>query len=461
MTAALLAAMMAALIEVPPGGSIQTALDQASAGDTVLLLPGTHAGSGTHLAEITGAHDGVTLLGDPQSPESVILDGAGLSECIMTVDGTVAGEVGPSTVIRGLTFSGGSSGASPFGGGMRLEHASPLIDLCVFDDCSADNGAGAYVWKGQPRFSGCGFYGCYTVSAGAGLYLYDSDALVEGCRFEGCSSNDDGAGVYLYHSDASIHNCLFLDGDAGDDGAAIYCYTLSFPDVGFCTFSGGVTGGNGAAVYFRVQCGGYIHDNIVTENSDTGFWEKGGATPTFSHNCVWENSGGSYGNLPDPTGQDGNIEADPLITGDWYLSCTSAGQPEQSPCIDAGSAAAEDAGLSMYWTRTDSVADAGTADIGFHHGPPPEWTGASQPDAPGTGLRVFPCPAAGAVTVISGEAAGTVRILDLAGRQVLSREGCGRQTVIPLPGELPPGVYLVTAGAGGASAAAPVVVMQR
>ncbi len=463
MTPLLLAAALGALFEVSPGESIQGALDQAAAGDTVLLLPGTHSGSGEHLAVITGQHDGVTLLGDAQSPSSVVLDGSGLEQCIILVDGTVAGEVGASTVVRGITLSGGDSGTDPFGGGMRLDHASPTVDLCVFDGCTAENGGGAYAWKGQPAFTGCTFDGCYSESAGGGLYLYDSDARVEHCRFLDCQSGDDGAGVYLYHADALVYGSLFAGGAANDDGAAVYCYTFSYPEVGFCTFTGGSTNyGNAAAVYFRVESGGQIHDNIVADNQTTGFYGDGGAYPEFSHNCVWNNQGANYGNLPDPTGEDGNIEADPLFTGDWHLSCTEAGQPQQSPCIDAGSMGAAEAGLELYWTRTDSVFDGGTADMGYHHGPPAEWMGAEGPAAPAAPrLSVTPCPSTGAVELsCGGRPMQRVRILDMAGRVVYTSSG-GRQLSLDLPPQLPSGVYLATAMMEGRRMAARLVLVRR
>lgn len=69
----------------------------------------------------------------------------------------------------------------------------------------------------------------------------------------------------------------------------------------------------------------------------------------------------------------GNINADPLFVsgprGDYYLSQESAGQGSDSPCVDAGSNTAENLGLNDKTTRTDSVTDAGTVDMGYHYQP--------------------------------------------------------------------------------------------
>lgn len=463
MTLILLVALLDVVFPVAPGESIQNALDQASAQDTVLLLPGIHQGTGNHLAVITGEQNGITLLGFPLSPSSVILEGGSLDQCILLVDGVSAGSVGLSTVIRGITFRNGNSGTDPFGGGMRLHHASPSVDLCIFDNCEAENGGGAYIWKGEPSFTGCIFEGCQSVSAGAGLYLYNSSSSIRNCRFEDCYSNDDGGGIYLYHSSPEIHNCLFINGWASDDGASIYCYTLSFPDVGFCTFTGCHAQGDGAAVYFRIQCGGTIHDNIITGNSTTGFYEKGGADPSFSHNCVWDNVGENYGNLPDPTGQDGNIEENPLLITDWYLSCTAAGQPLQSPCINTGSMEAQVGGLDLFWTRTDSIFDAGTADMGFHHGPPSEWLSIENYVAdPLPSLIVSPNPTSGRLILCcDGDFLEGAQVVDMTGRVVYSTISMAEEVQLNLPRDLPSGIYLVRTKVQGNWLTAKLVLMHR
>ncbi|MBD3278517.1 MAG: T9SS type A sorting domain-containing protein [Candidatus Aegiribacteria sp.] len=431
---------------VSPGESIQNALDQASSQDTVLLLPGTYSGTGTHLGVIDGEQDGITLLGSAQNSSTVVLDGQNLDQCILLIDGDSNGPVTQATVIRGITFRNGSSGSSPFGGGIYMDKASPSIDLCRFSNCSADNGGGAYIWKGTPEFTGCHFDSCFSVSSGAGLYLYNSPASIRNCRFIDCSSTDDGGGIYIYHSDPEIHSCLFKGSWASDDGASIYCYTLSFPDIGFCTFTQCEANYNGAAVYFRVQCGGNIHDNIIVDNLSTGFYEKGGADPTFSHNCVWNNSGGNYGNLPDPTGQNGNIEQDPLMTGDWYLSSIAAGQPIQSPCIDAASMDVLDAGLEVYWTRTDSVFDSGTADMGYHHGPSENWVGLFERHESATGITVFPNPCSGQLSINGhGRTIRAVRIFDLSGRVIDSQIDLENESVdLFLGSGIIPGVYIAS-----------------
>ncbi len=62
-----------------------------------------------------------------------------------------------------------------------------------------------------------------------------------------------------------------------------------------------------------------------------------------------------------------NIGDDPLFIGQEYFLCEiAAGQLKDSPCIDIGSADANEVGLDMYTTRSDSVPDGGIVNLGRH-----------------------------------------------------------------------------------------------
>jgi hypothetical protein len=63
----------------------------------------------------------------------------------------------------------------------------------------------------------------------------------------------------------------------------------------------------------------------------------------------------------------GVIEQDPVFVHGYYLSQTAAGQPVQSPAVDAGSAPADSIGLDLRTTRTDGVFDRDLVDLGYHY----------------------------------------------------------------------------------------------
>ena len=80
---------------------------------------------------------------------------------------------------------------------------------------------------------------------------------------------------------------------------------------------------------------------FVEENSKLHDWDAQGQ--------VWTNG-------------TGNINGDPLFIGDYFLEA-------ESPCIDAGSQTAEEAGLSdPYTTRIEEgIVDSNDVDMGYHH----------------------------------------------------------------------------------------------
>jgi hypothetical protein len=106
---------------------------------------------------------------------------------------------------------------------------------------------------------------------------------------------------------------------------------------------------------------------------------------TLDHAILWGNAGGDVESLPrapvisytlseGPLAGTGNLSgADPLLlpgpNASAYLSQTAAGQPSDSPALDAGGLTAQEAGLEFRTTRTDGVRDQGVADLGFHAEP--------------------------------------------------------------------------------------------
>ena len=449
------------VIPVAPGESIQNAMNEALPGDTVLVLPGIHSGSGTNLVTINGEHNGVVLTGDTENPSSVVLSGDGLTGSIIGIDGLGYGTVDSSTVISGLEFTGGSPLSEPFGGAVYTGHASPLIEYCLFRENTADNGGAVYSWKGAPVIRYCLFEGNTCQSAGGAVYLYSSEAEIYGCRFVDNTSWDDGGGLYTYHCSPVIFNCLFTGGYAHDDGGGIYCYALSNPDISFCTFYGNESQNTGSAVYFRVDCSPPVSHCIITGNTGPALYIQNGGEPVFTFNCVWGNPDGNYGNLPDPTGTEGNISEDPLLEGDMYLSHTQAGQPETSPCIDAGGGFSSAYGLEFTWTRTDSVPDSSIVDMGFHHGPRDNFQSGPELENPG-GIAVFPNPASSAFTLRYSENPdwGILAIHDLSGRVVYrgtpSVSGSHVVNTDELGGN---GIYIVRLSGGGFSVSAMVTVV--
>jgi hypothetical protein len=85
---------------------------------------------------------------------------------------------------------------------------------------------------------------------------------------------------------------------------------------------------------------------------------------------VWNNENDYVGCPPG----DKDVSEDPLFVsipaeenGDYYLAQRASGQPDDSPCVDAGSDTAAKRGLQKKTSRTDKGDDAGVVDMGYHY----------------------------------------------------------------------------------------------
>jgi len=145
-------------------------------------------------------------------------------------------------------------------------------------------------------------------------------------------------------------NNTIAENTAEADGGGIWC---EYPTMSNNTISGNVAGGLGGGIYTWNYTQSNITDSIVWNNGD----DLENCTATFC--CIQDLDEG-----------EGNIHDDPLFVpgpyGDYYL------HPD-SPCIDAGSRSAEEAGLSDCTTQADGRPDARTVDMGVHY-PVVRWT---------------------------------------------------------------------------------------
>ncbi|MCH8130678.1 MAG: right-handed parallel beta-helix repeat-containing protein, partial [Acidobacteria bacterium] len=124
--------------------------------------------------------------------------------------------------------------------------------------------------------------------------------------------------------------------------------------------------------------GGHVFRNNTFAGT-MGGWvlEEGHATNLFEDNIFWtgaiQNTALGTFNYNDYNSAvlpgTGNISSDPLFVSGYYLSHLAAGQGSDSPAIDAGSDTAANLGLDTRTTRTDSVTDTGTVDLGYHYLP--------------------------------------------------------------------------------------------
>ena len=228
---------------------IQTAIDSAENGDTVLVTDGIY--NETDL-DYFGKSIVVT---SENGPEVTIIDCEGSGRGFYFHSGESS-----TSVLSGFTIRNGSNSgmycnnSSPtiteciiednsgwVGGGIRLEYlASPTISYCtirnnIATDGQHGNGGGGIFMDhaNSPLITHCVISG-NTANKGGGICLdYASHLLVENCLIYGNTANVYGGGICCpgsYSSEASITNCTIAD-NVADQGGGVYAPGLSTEPV--------------------------------------------------------------------------------------------------------------------------------------------------------------------------------------------------------------------------------------
>ncbi|MBN1551651.1 right-handed parallel beta-helix repeat-containing protein [bacterium] len=292
-----------------------------------------------------------------------------------------------------------------FGGGIYCSESSPFISNCFIS---------------SNQFSG------FSGALGGGIYATNSNLTVIDTTISFNSSTEEysrGGGIHIDGaSSPSIVNCVISNNNA-DFGGGISYANLSVGEIAHCHIDQNNVAQKGAGLYFETSAPEVINCLITRNTINTGSGAGGAfnnsfptlTNCTFTENIVYNGNGGGIScegsNLPsivncifwgdhpneidstnavDITYSDiengysgtGNISENPLFVrgplGNYYLSNISAGQPNQSLCIDAGSGSAQnicyhppsaETCLNELTTRTDIVSDTGVVDLGYHYFP--------------------------------------------------------------------------------------------
>lgn len=269
------------------------------------------------------------------------------------------------------------------GGGMLMKNSNSLVENNIFE------------------------YNHSEGTGGAISLANDSDPVIFNNVIRGNTAANMGGGIFALICGGIYKNNLIV-GNTAD------YYNLYTPDRGgggFCirgsshlyelinnTFFGNrasrIKNGSGfqtmgSAIYLQEAYAEFTNNIFAGNTNGEALAEEPSPTVPSSvilkNNDIYSNSDGNFYDAQTDTtydlitdieslnpGSSGNLSIDPeFVTGSggrYYLSNKAAGDPVDSPLIDAGSGNAVDHGLSTNWTtRTDDVDDIDVADIGYHY----------------------------------------------------------------------------------------------
>jgi hypothetical protein len=357
------------VIVVDPGESIQAAVDSAQAGQTVLIQPGTYRPSAAAeaLVVVRAASNGITIRGGGASSADVILDGNNQVLHVIFFD---AG-IDRGTILENLTVTGGYAYPETV---LPAGYAPVLRpELDISSDFYHD-GAGLMLFSCAPTIRDCRIADNHAYRCGAGISAFCVDMIGfpnPGPLITGNEIRDNildpefsgtGGGVDVYFgARATISNNLFV-GNQGW-GSAVAALDGATADIDCNT----LVANRGSGVATTATSTATVTNTIFADHAEGAPLDASGAL-TCTNCCFWN----SVEPWDPPEGQ-GHVVADPLFVtgpeGDYYLSQIASGQPTSSPCVDAGSVPAADAGVANRTTRTDGVIDSGSVDIGYHYRP--------------------------------------------------------------------------------------------
>ncbi len=244
-------AAAAATIHVPSEQpTIQQGIDAASAGDIVLVAPGTYTGVLNRDLDFGGAN---LVVVSETGAEFAIIDCADLG--------------------RGFLFHSG-------------EDTTAVVRGFTITNAVADTGAGAYCKNGSsPRFEECTFNGCEALSRGGGLCCDASSPVVRGCEFAGNLAShvtrDDGSGggmSCLSGSSPLIVDTDFIENNVRYSGGGLHSQ-FSSPQLLRCEFTGNL------GADYATGTGAWLQSSDGAVLAECTFRENGGV------NCV---GGGLY-----------------------------------------------------------------------------------------------------------------------------------------------------------------------
>lgn len=409
----------ATIIDVPDDYStIQQGIDASTDGDTVLVQPGTYVENINFNGHNTVLGSLYLTTGDTSYVSTTIIDGNSQAPVI-----TFASGEGNTAVISGFSIVNGF--ISGYGAGIRcINNSNPKIISNRIERNVAWKGAGLLCEDSSPFVGNNYFYADTSWHDGGAINCrLNSASIIVGNIFE-ANYGDCGAAVCCEASDAIIQNNSMTGNFATYRGGAIACLYGSQPLIKNNTIKGNIAdwGGGLLASYSDIV----FSDNIVCDNSAYGGGGVfvGGSDQSVIDNNVfngnfaldhpyggglgggvycdgsdvvvlnsifWSDSAEvsgneiyvdeceptfAYNNIQGGWEGQGNIDLDPLFrdpeNGDFHLMSTACGDPNDSPCIDAGDPNIVDILLDCYWglggLRSDMGAYGGgdSATVGIY-----------------------------------------------------------------------------------------------
>ena len=316
------ASSRAVTLEVPADfPTIQTAIDAASDGDTVLVAPGIYS-------ESIDFHDKSITVASVAGPTVTLIDGSNqASGYVVRIDGMQAG-----AILRGFTITGGfgsnmigpgggilvrdseaslmdlavTANQGVIGGGLLVDNAGVVLNDVVFSDNLALFGGAIRVEGGNVTVSGSRFESNQAQADGGALSVFWADELtLVDIVFEGNRAHGIGAAMAISNTVLDAKDLRFTgNGEAVPAGHPPGSSVSYSPLVGGALYTANVSGtldrarfqGNAAfrgAAYYAAGNSQLVISNALIEGNQagTGVVFVNGSSPSLINTTLINNDG--------------------------------------------------------------------------------------------------------------------------------------------------------------------------
>ena len=210
---------------------IQSGIEHAATGDTVLLADKEFSGPGNCDLDFLGK--AITVQSE-NGADACIINCEGQNRGVIFQTGETA-----NAVLKGITIRNGFAGEDDLirggGGIVCINTASPRIEQCNIINCKAVVGSGIYISHGSPEITGCLIDSNEAVWDGGGIYVSHGSPDISDCTISNNKAiSFHGGGIYISLADPEITDTT-LSGNTALDGGGIFATGYCEPNITHCT----------------------------------------------------------------------------------------------------------------------------------------------------------------------------------------------------------------------------------